>query len=184
MAVESRIVLLRDAHDRDKFDCGESSLNTFLRQYALQHMRKNMSRTWVLTDGESVLAYSTLCMGELRRDDLPESEKRKLPHHPIPVLRLARLATDLMHRRKGYATHMLVDALQKTVLLSTTVGLHAVEVHALNSTAQQFYLAFGFHPLTDNPHHLYLPLATIAEAFDIPTPLCPTSDRKGVKGKG
>lgn len=170
MAADAKIVLLQEGHNRDAFDCGETSLNDFLRQYAIQHMRKNMSRTWVLAEDDSILAYSTLCMGELRRDDLPESEKRRLPHHPIPVLRIAHLATDLKHRSKGHATHMLVDALQKAVLLSTTVGLHAVEVHALNNTAQQFYLAFGFHPLTDDPHHLYLPIATIAEAFSNSNP--------------
>ncbi|MBE0642806.1 MAG: GNAT family N-acetyltransferase [Bacteroidetes bacterium] len=169
MAVEPNIILLSGEHDSDGFDCGEPSLNTFLRQYALQHMRKNMSRTWLLAEGIHILAYATLCVGEVRRDDTPVRNVRSLPRHAIPVLRLARLATDLQHRGRGFATRLLVDALQKAFLLSTSAGLHAVEVHALSESASKFYRSFGFCPLKDDRHHLYLPIATIVDAFDNPS---------------
>jgi GNAT superfamily N-acetyltransferase len=166
MASEASITLLLDAHDREGFDCGESSLDEFIRRYALQHMRKNVSRTWVLAEGVEILAYITLCLGEILRTDIPPETQRRLPRHAVPVLRIARLATATRHRGKGHATRLLVDALQKAVIISSVAGLHAIEVHALNDTAELFYKSFGFRSLVDSKHHLYLPLATVAEAFE------------------
>jgi GNAT superfamily N-acetyltransferase len=166
MASEPSITLLLDTHDREGFDCGESSLDEFLRRYALQHMRKNVSRTWVLAEDAEILAYITLCLGEILRTDIPPGTQRRLPHHAIPVLRIARLATATQHQGKGHATRLLVDALQKAVIISSVAGLHAIEVHALNNTAEAFYSSFGFRSLVDSNHHLYLPLATAAEAFE------------------
>jgi hypothetical protein len=34
-------------------------------------------------------------------------------------------------------------------------------VHALDEDARRFYLKYGFIPLTDDPLHLYLTIATV-----------------------
>ncbi|QKK02993.1 MAG: hypothetical protein HND55_10275 [Pseudomonadota bacterium] len=39
--------------------------------------------------------------------------------------------------------------------------IHAVEVVAINESARSFYRNYGFHPLRDDRHHLYLPIATV-----------------------
>jgi N-acetylglutamate synthase-like GNAT family acetyltransferase len=41
------------------------------------------------------------------------------------------------------------------------MGIYAVEVYALNESAKQFYLKYGFTPLEDDPLHLYLPMKKI-----------------------
>ena len=38
---------LQPHHQRAVFDCGEESLNRYLRQYASQHQRKNIGRVYV-----------------------------------------------------------------------------------------------------------------------------------------
>ncbi len=48
---------------------------------------------------------------------------------------------------------------------SPQLGIHAVEVDAIDAAAKSFYEKFGFVPLLDDELHLYLPMATIRTAF-------------------
>ncbi len=40
------------------------------------------------------------------------------------------------------------------------LGIHAVEVNAIDEQAKAFYEKYGFVPLLDNAFHLSLPIAT------------------------
>lgn len=54
-----------------------------------------------------------------------------------------------------------MDALARTLRAADEIGIHAVEVVAINDAARSFYLKYGFQPLIDDRHHLYLPIATV-----------------------
>ena len=56
---------------------------------------------------------------------------------------------------------MLGDALRRCLHLADGLGVHAVEVEALNDAARTFYEKHGFVGLADDACHLYLPIATI-----------------------
>ena len=56
---------------------------------------------------------------------------------------------------------LLIDALRRAEYLSGQVGIRAVEVDAIDEAARNFYLKFGFTPLLDNAHHLFLPIHVI-----------------------
>ena len=88
-----------------------------------------------------------------------------MPKHPVPVVLLARLAVDQSVQGKGLGEGLFLDALQWTLDLSAGLGVHAVEVDALNDTATRFYRKYGFTPLVDDPLHLYLPIATVEDAL-------------------
>jgi hypothetical protein len=45
--------------------------------------------------------------------------------------------------------------------IAEQIGVRAVEVDAIDEMARNFYLKFGFKPLLDDPHHLYLPTQII-----------------------
>jgi hypothetical protein len=55
------------------------------------------------------------------------------------------------------------DAHPRCHALAAQLGIHAVEVDAIDEPARAFYLKYGFVSLQDNPLHLYLPVATIEE---------------------
>jgi hypothetical protein len=57
--------------------------------------------------------------------------------------------------------YLLVDALRRVDLISRHVGIRAVEVDAIDETARSFYLKYGFVPLLDDRHHLFLPIHVI-----------------------
>lgn len=152
---------LSSAHDRSLFDCGEASLNTYLRQYALQNDKKGLGRTFVALEpgNPRIYGYYTLSTGAVTFDKVPQN----LPRYPVPVAHLGRLAVDLSLRGTGarLGETLLLDALRRAVGISEQIGLYAVEVWALNASARDFYLKYGFAALLDDENHLYLPMKSV-----------------------
>jgi len=161
--VSRRIELLRRSHQRGDFDCGEESLNEFLRRFARQNDAKDISRTYVLLEGDSpaIVGYYTLCSGSVAFEAVPDQEARKLPHYPIPTAHIARLAVDQRRQGVGLGALLLADALKRIIDVAEQMGIHAVTVQALHAKAAGFYKAFGFQPFKDDPLHLFMPMATI-----------------------
>jgi hypothetical protein len=56
---------------------------------------------------------------------------------------------------------LLIGALRRAEHLAAQLGIRAVEVDAIDESARQFYLKFGFTPLEDDPSHLFLPMCVI-----------------------
>jgi GNAT superfamily N-acetyltransferase len=80
------------------------------------------------------------------------------------VILLARLAVARGAQGQGLGRALLVDALKRCRELAEKLGVHAVEVDAIDQQAGKFYQKYGFTSLLDNPLHLYLPIATIRKA--------------------
>jgi GNAT superfamily N-acetyltransferase len=167
--VEWRIERLARAHERAEFRCGKPSLDEFLQALVNQYEKRNLGRTFIATRaGEKrVYGYYTLASGSLPFQSLPQEAARKLPKHPVPVVLLARLAVDQTVQGCGLGEALLVHAMKQCLQLAETLGIHAIEVDAIDPPAAAFYAKYGFVPLLDQPLHLYLPIATIRIASDI-----------------
>ena len=129
-----------------------------------------LGRTYVAVHpgDKPVLGYYTLASGALSYQNLAEYSARRLPRHPVPVILLARLAVDQSVQGKGWGEGLLIDALQRVLGLADKLGIHAVEVDAIDQQAKAFYEKYGFVPLLDNGFHLFLPIATIQSAIQRP----------------
>lgn len=53
-------VLLHESHAIDAFDCGDESLNSYLKRFALINNQNGSSRTYVTTKNKQVVGYYTL----------------------------------------------------------------------------------------------------------------------------
>lgn len=157
---------IAERHNRSQFDCGEPSLDNYLKQYARQNEEKGVGRTFVLVrEGETrVLGYYTLAGGEIERDKLPPKAAKKLPKYPVPVVVLGRLAVDRSAQGEKLGRLLLKDALHRALAVSQQIGCYAVFVQALNTKAAEFYAKFGFEPLPDDPLKLVLPLVTLGNS--------------------
>lgn len=153
---------LSKKHGRENFDCGEESLNEFLRKYARQNSEKGFGRTFVavLPKEREVCGYYTLSSGSVSFEIVPE----KLPRYPIPTAHLGRLAVDLKMRGQRLGEMLLIDALRRTVLVAEELGIYAIELYALTDAAKNFYRKYGFIELKDDTHHLYLPVETLKKS--------------------
>ena len=159
MTAKFTIVPLAARHDRAAFDCGEPSLNDFLKRFARQNVEKGLGRTYVAVkpDEPRIYGYYTIVSGSLSFETIPEN----LPRYPIPVVHLGRLAVAVSAKGQGLGKALLADALKRALNIADQLGIYAVEVYALTENAREFYLKFGFGELLDDGLHLYLTIKKI-----------------------
>ena len=164
------VELDKPVHDRTSFDCGTGELNRFLQQYAVRHMGAGLSKTMVLPSQENearICAYYTLSHTEIKRQTLPQSLAKKLPHYPVPVMLIAQLAIDTKVQGQGLGKITLIRALQHCYEINRHLPSYAVVVDALDGGVQGFYEQYGFKVLDTHNHRirLFLPMKTVARLF-------------------
>jgi GNAT superfamily N-acetyltransferase len=145
-------------HDRSAFSCGHDSLDDFLKKFASQNQKTGVSNTYVaVRAGEPrVHGYYSISAGAVQFAEIPEELRKRLPKYPVPVAHLGRLAVDAATQGQRLGELLLMDALAKIVGAADSIGIHAVEVVAIDENAKRFYLKYGFTALLDDPHHLYI----------------------------
>lgn len=153
------------SHDRTTFSCGHESLDRFIREFASQNVRTGVSQTFVaVRAGETrVRGYYALSAGKVEATAIPEGQRKRLSRSPIPVVHLGRLAVDASARGHGLGEHLLLDAISRTVRVAKSIGVHALEVVAIDAAAIEFYRKYGFVELAEDAEgrRLYLPIETL-----------------------
>ena len=151
-----RIEPLQARHAVERFDCGEEALNRFLVRFALANQGARASRSDVALDGDVVVGFHTLVVGEVSPEQAPERIGKGLARHPIPLMVLARLAVAVAHQGKGFGAALLKDGVGRTLAAAGISGIRALAVHAKDERAQGFYEHFGFRPSPTDPLHLFV----------------------------
>lgn len=135
---------LNAEHDIATFDCGESSLNDWLRRRAHTNQGAGASRTYVVADDRlRVLGYYALAAGAVSHVQATGAIRRNMPE-PIPVLVLGRLAVDRSQQGRALGAALLKDAVLRTLAVASEIGVRALLAHAVSETAKAFYLRHGF----------------------------------------
>lgn len=153
-------VPLADTHLLDDFDCGVASLNDWLKRRAVANQKNSASRTYVVTDGQKVIAYYCLSSGALALSDTPSPIKRNMPD-PVPVAILGRLGVDTAWKGQGLGAALLQDAVLRTMQAAEIVGIRGIIVHAISEEARQFYEHYGFSPSPTQPMTLILSIKKV-----------------------
>lgn len=149
--------------DRQQFDCGVAPLDDWLVRHAGQFERRHLARTFVaVVEGETrVVGYYSLLTHHVQYENLSLALAKGLPRLDIPVVLLGKLAVDRSRQGQGIGALLLVDALKRVTRIANEVGVRGVEVDAINDSARQFYLKYGFHQLIDDENHLFLSINTL-----------------------
>lgn len=162
-------------HNRENFDCGEESLNVFLKLYASQHQKKGFCITHVCVDAEqnnlfkTIFGYYTISASSIEAINADYFSKKKLPYKNIPTVKIGRLARDINESPKGFGKFILATALKQCLEFSTNnIGIWAVEVDLINEDVKPFYQSFGFCEVPNLSLRLILPIETIKAASIIP----------------
>jgi predicted N-acetyltransferase YhbS len=162
------VELLEKHHDRDGFDCGSEALNQFLGQTARQHVQKGISRTFVLVEMEQpnvIIGFFTLSLCEVRSASLSPQLAKKYPLK-VPAVKLARLAVAKNSQRKGIGGILMVEAMQRAVIVAENAGGIGLFVDAKDIAVKTYYESYGFNSLGDNSLVMFLPLSTIYQNLD------------------
>lgn len=156
------VQLEKAKHDRNRFDCGITALNNYLKVMASQQAKKDNTRTFVLEDKqcpEHIIGYYTLTMTPIDIHDLPPKLQKK--HHSVTSGGLiARLAVDHRYKGQGFGEWLLIDALRKLLMASETVAFPVVIVDSKDGT-EYFYEKYGFTAFQDADNKLFITIADI-----------------------
>lgn len=151
-------------HQLADFDCGEPSLDDWLKRRAAKNQANGSSRTYVVCEQGRVIGYYCLAAGAIGHAEAPATMKRNRPD-PVPVLMLGRLAIHKNHHQMGIGTALLNDAIRRAIEAAEIAGVTALLVHAISEQAKRFYLSRGFIESPVKPMTLCLMLATVEQAL-------------------
>lgn len=147
-------------HDLTQFNCGEPSLDRWLRSRALQNEKSGASRTYVVCAGGCVVGYYALAAGAVAHTEAATRVKRNMPD-PVPVILVGRLAIDSRLQGRGIGADLLRDAVLRTLQAAEIAGIRAILVNAISMNAKRFYERYGF---ISSPVHPQTLMITVAEA--------------------
>lgn len=157
--------LLSDHHVIDDFDCGETSLNDWLRRRGLQNQASGASRTYVAcTRSRIVAGYYCLSASMISHAAAIGSVRRNMPD-PVPMMLLGRLAADVKWRGQGIGPALMKDAVLRTLEVSESVGVRGLMVHALSEQAKRFYKGWDFQESPVDPSNFMILLKDIAHTI-------------------
>ena len=155
MTVKDPIEPIGEHHLPDGFDCGEDSLNQWLRNRARPNQVAGFSRTYVIAREEQVVAYHAVSSFAIWRADATGRAKRQSPQQ-IPAVLLGRLAVDRGVQGRGLGTLLVRHAMDLTIAAGDAVGIRLLIVNALDEWVAAFYRQFGLEPSPTNPLDLMI----------------------------
>lgn len=157
------ILLDKQLHDRQRFDCQNPILNQYLSQIASQQGQKDNARTYVVTDPDHstwIMGFYTLTMTTLDLSALPvKLQKQHASVHSAGLI--ARLAVDHRYQKQGLGEILLLDALHRLYQASRIVAFPLILVDAKDGVAE-FYQRYGFQAFSQYPNKLFMTMKDIA----------------------
>ena len=161
-------------HDRVSFDCGEESLNFFLKTQAAKHMKFGISKTMVMpcshknkNGTKDICAFYAVTPSSIERTSIPKTYAKKLPFYPVPVFLIAQLAVDKSFQNQNLGKITLIKALEFLNQVNEHMPAYAVIVDCVNPSVQKFYTKFGFQVLHEAKEktRMFIPMKTVKELF-------------------
>lgn len=152
-------------HDIASFDCGVASLNHWLARRAAANQVSGASRTFVASEGRTVVAYYALASSAVMPAAAPGRFRRNMPD-PVPVVVLGRLAVATSHHGQGLGRALFQDAAWRVVHAADVIGIRGLVVHALSDEARDFYLRLGLEQSPLDPMTLMVTLADLRASMD------------------
>jgi GNAT superfamily N-acetyltransferase len=119
--------------------------------------------TYVYDHDGRIVAYMTVTAWTLEPDILVALEGRGFPPYPLPVLKIARLATAEGEQRRGYGSALLSYAFAMALKMSSEMGCVGISTDA-KPGAMDYYAARGF-VFIDTVGDLGAPRGTEREMF-------------------
>lgn len=151
---------LTDQHDTEAFQSGVESLDVWLKRRAVKNQVSGASRTFVVCEGQRVMAYYSLASSAVTAEIATGHLRRNMPD-PIPVVVLGRLAVDRSLQGQGIGRALVRDAGLRILHAADSIGIRGMIVHALSAQAKAFYEQVGFKASPLDPMTLMITLGEL-----------------------
>lgn len=148
-------------HIYNRFDCGRTPQNRFLKNKAKRAEARLEQRVFVTTVGENpnCIAYYAMQLGSDSVPDLPREQQTYLKNHlAFPAVHLSYLAVDKPFQRQGLGQYLLMDVFQRVAEISKHAGFYALTLQSLDDESTAFYKRIGFETYSEGgaqPKMLY-----------------------------
>lgn len=158
-------IVALDGQDRSDFDCGELTLNNYIKLSASKAMKIGAATTFVGIIDEKVVGYYSLAAASILYAQMPAPAKAL--HHalPVPAILLGRWAVDGRFKGNGYGKHLLMDAMYRALQVSNDIGVVAFVADPLNDDAYERYKKLDFKDLMADDRKVFLSMTTIRDLF-------------------
>lgn len=151
-----RLVRLTPDTELVGFDCGDDDLNSFLVEDAKNFLDKRIATSYLLVDGDNIVAYFCLLNDKISRQDVTNSQWTKIKgafpdrkqFGSYPAIKIGRFAVSSKYRGRNIGTdlmNLLKDMLNNNPNYS---AFRFLTVDAYIS-AINFYLKNNFKPLSE-----------------------------------
>ena len=155
-------------HRRAAFECGEPELDTYLARHARKAHERGAAKTFLAIADDApgeVLGFYSVSPACLAFETAPDSVRKGLARHEVPVFRLARLAVARPVQGQGLGGQLLLAAGRRCLRAASQAGGVALLIDAKSDRAAQWYRTYGAIARPDRPHSLVLPFATLHAAL-------------------
>lgn len=151
-----RLVRLTPDTELVGFDCGDDDLNSFLVEDAKNFLDKRIATSYLLVDGDKIVAYFCLLNDKISRQDVTNSQWKKIKgafpdrkqFGSYPAIKIGRFAVSSKYRGRNIGTdlmNLLKDMLNGNPNYS---AFRFLTVDAYIS-AINFYLKNNIKPLSE-----------------------------------
>ncbi len=111
-----KLVRLTPQHNLSDFDCGDNDLNEFLKDNALLFTEQRIANTFVLEDGDNIVAYFCLLNDKVSQEESSNNKWKKLKKEfpegkqfsSYPAIKIGRFAVSLKYKGQNYGTDLMV----------------------------------------------------------------------------
>lgn len=165
-AVAYEIVSFHSRYDRSGFDCGEPSVNEWIRTQAGQSERSGGTRTFLAVTEDEILGFYASLAVTMDRDEVAQAFGVGHARYPKPAILLAQMGVITSAQGAGIAKALLVHALEGVLRASQHTGVEVVLVDALNDEVCAFYRKMGFRSLEDHQLRLFMPVKSLRATFE------------------
>jgi len=166
VTIAATIEPLGPHHDRKSFSCGVEPLDRYLRELASQDTKRRLSNCFVAVgQGGEIAGYYTFAATSFPIGELPPEQAKRLPRYPLlPAGLIGRLAVATARKGQGLGGALIMDAALRAARADPAI--FAIVVDAKDEAAARFYEHFGFRRFMSRPGSLFVPIATVLQAFD------------------
>ena len=159
MGEEIEVRILEEGWDLEFFDCGEESINEFIKTKALEFQKALFSQVYIIVTGDKVIACMTLSAAQIRHDleDI---------FGIVPCLLLGKLGVDHRYQGKGLGSFLISLAIKVTKEVSEKIGCRLLILDAFFKQIP-YYEDKGFEILEDQKPREWKGIKTQKMKFDI-----------------
>ncbi|BAN93675.1 GNAT family N-acetyltransferase [Streptococcus dysgalactiae] len=126
----------------EKFDCGISEINFYLRKFAEDKDQQATSRVILLADDNDIFGFASFSIDTIK---IVSVEKAN-----YPILKIDAIGIDRNHKGNGFGTQLLLSAFRISLNIHQTLPIDGIFLVALRD-AVEFYEKFDIKNLNAPP---------------------------------